>query len=302
MGERTILERRDFGKMAGYASLAAAAGLAATATNASAAQDISHKIKIAGELRTFVQRMALATAFVKLDVDRKHFLEVLTEEFELFNADIQALKSGDPKYAMPAEDNKLVLEAIGTVEIGWKVLGPQLKDVIDAGDVDAPHFTKIEKVNGHVLALTDSLLHRIMHEYKSSLPLELAYQIDVAGVQQMLSQKMIKEAILVALEFEADKHHDMLVGSMQLFDFGMDKLNGIMLHNEVMLPKPTDDIQPKLDEAKVYWEKLQPILHHVDQAHRATNEELAELARESDILMDIYGHIINALIERAAAV
>ncbi|MEM6943767.1 MAG: type IV pili methyl-accepting chemotaxis transducer N-terminal domain-containing protein [Pseudomonadota bacterium] len=294
--------RREFGKTVGVVSAVAASGLILTPSMAAAAIDVSHKIKISGDLRTFTQRMALATAFVMLDVDREHFMEVLKEEYEEFAHDMEVLVSGDPKYHMEPEQNELVLEAINTVGIGWKVLGPALKDVVDTGVVDDAHFHKIEKVNVQVMALTDSLLHRIMTEYKESLPQGLAYQIDVAGVQRMLSQKMIKEAILVALEFEADKHHGMLLGSMQLYGFGLDKLNGKMLHNEVTLPQLAAPVKAELAKAEHCWVKLQPILNKLDTAHSASPAELVELAKEADLTMDIYSAMLALLLKEAEAV
>ncbi|MEL7173440.1 MAG: type IV pili methyl-accepting chemotaxis transducer N-terminal domain-containing protein, partial [Pseudomonadota bacterium] len=150
--------------------------------------------------------------------------------------------------------------------------------------------------------LTDSLLHRIMTEYKESLPAILAYQIDVAGVQRMLSQKMIKEAILVALEHEADTHHEMLLGSMQLYGFGIDKLNGEMLHNEVMLPKPEPELKAELAKAEHCWAKLQPILEKLDSSHSVSPAELVELAKEADLTMDIYSAMLAMLLKEAEAV
>ena len=87
------------------------------------------------------------------------------------------------------------------------------------------------------MTLTDSLVHRIMNEYKDDLPMELAYQIDVSGMQRTLSQKMIKEGILIGLGFEAEAHHEMLVGSMRLFQFGMDKLRGLTVKLKTGLMK-----------------------------------------------------------------
>jgi len=285
-----------------YLSFAAVGVAALTPAHASAAVDISHRIRIAGDLRTFTQRMALSVAFVMLDVDRGHFLEVLNKEYNEFNADIEALRTGDPKYNMKAEENKLVLEAINTVEFGWKVLGPLLKDVIDAGAVDDAHFTKIEKTNTQVMTLTDNLIHRIMKEYKADIPLGLGYQIDVAGSQQMLSQKMIKEAVLIALEFEAEAHHEMLLGSMQLFEFGFDKLGGKMAHNEVLLPEPGGEIAKQLGHAADFWGKAKPILQKLDETHHADHADLIELAKESDILMEDFGAITDLLIRSLEAV
>lgn len=296
------LDRRSFMKVASTLSIASMGALAFQPSMAAAAVDVSHKIKIAGDLRMFTQRMALSTAFVMLGVEKDHYLEVLREEYVEFGEDIDALRNGDSKYSMEPEDNKLVLEAINTMEFGWSILGPALKDVIDTGTIDNPHFHKIEKVNVQVMTLADSLIHRILLEYKDDIPLDLAYQIDVVGVLRTLSQKMIKEAILVALEFEAEAHHEMLTGSMQLFRFDLDKLAGKMLHNEHMLPAPSPDIQVHLDKAEHCWAKLKPILEKLDKSHKVETAEVQELAKEADVMLEAFDAIADILIKEAALV
>ncbi len=293
------IERRRLFKLASSVSIAALGILAFSPSIAAAAIDISHKIKIAGDLRMFTQRMALSAAFVMLDVEKDHYLDVLRDEYNEFEADINSLRAGDPEYAMEPEQNELVLEAINTVEFGWKALGPELKDVIDTGVVDDAHFTKIEKVNTLVMTLADSLIHRILLEYKEEIPIDLAYQIDVVGSQRTLSQKMIKEAILVALEFEAEAHHEMLVGSMQLFRFGLDKLAGKMMHNEHTLPAPGVEIAAQLAKAEHCWVKLQPILKKLDQSHQVSKDEVKELAKEADVMLAAFDAMSDVLIKEA---
>jgi hypothetical protein len=227
---------------------------------------------------------------------------VLREEYGEFEADIATLWAGDSNYAMEPEQNQLVLEAINTVEFGWKALGPELKAAIDTGTVDDAHFTKIERTNTLVMTLADSLIHRIMLEYKDEIPLGLAYQIDVVGAQRTLSQKMIKEAILVALGFDVEAHHEMLIGSMQLFRFGLDKLAGQMQHNGQTLPALSKDISEHLTKAEHCWTKLQPILEKLDQSHQVSPDEVKELAKEADVMLAAFDAMSDVLIKEAELV
>jgi len=302
MNDLVNMDRRSLIKTASLATVASVGALAMTPSMAAAAIDISQKIRIAGDLRTFTQRMALASAFVLLDVERDHYLNVLRDEFNEFSADIEVLRQGRSEYGMAPEENTLVLEAIDTVELGWSILGPAIEHVIDTGMVDDTDFTKIEKTNVQVMSLTDSLIHRIMNEYKADIPTELAYQIDVVGVQRMLSQKMVKEGILLGLEFEADAHHEMLLGSVQVFQFGMDKLRGEMLHNEVFLPEPGSDIAEMLDRVDQIWALLQPSLEALDESHSIDSVDIVELAHEADDMLAIFDEIYAVLIRRAEAV
>jgi hypothetical protein len=299
MNNSNNLGRRGFLKATSALAITSAGILTLSPSLAAAAVDISHKVKIAGDLRMFTQRMALSAAFVMLDVETEHYLEVLTEEYDEFEADIADLRNGDPKFSMAPEQNKFVLEAINTVEFGWKILGPELKYVVDNRGIDDLHFNKIEKVNAQVMTLADSLIHRILLEYKEDIPIDLANQIDVVGVQRMLSQKMIKEAILVAMEFEAEAHHEMLVGSMQLFQFGLDKLASKMLHNERMLPEASAGIATELEKAVHCWAKLSPILNKLDQTHTFDRADLKTLADEADVMLAAFDAMADILIHEA---
>ncbi|MEH6523498.1 type IV pili methyl-accepting chemotaxis transducer N-terminal domain-containing protein [Sulfitobacter sp.] len=302
MKSTRAIDRRTLLKLVSSTSIIAMSILAFSPSIAAAAIDISHKIKIAGDLRMFTQRMALSAAFVMLDVEKNHYLDVLREEYDEFESDIAALRMGDSNYAMEPEQNKLVLEAINTVEFGWKALGPELKAVIETDAVDEAQFTKIEKTNTLVMTLADSLIHRILLEYKEEIPLGLAYQIDVVGTQRTLSQKMIKEAILVALGFDVEAHHEMLTGSVQLFQFGLDKLAGQMQHNGQTLPTPSEEISKQLSKAKHCWAKLQPILEKLDQSHQVSPDEVQELAKEADVMLAAFDVMSDVLIKEAELV
>ncbi|MEP5731928.1 MAG: type IV pili methyl-accepting chemotaxis transducer N-terminal domain-containing protein [Sulfitobacter sp.] len=295
------MERRRLFTAMVPVALATAGVLAVSPTHANAAVDVSHKISIAGDMRMFTQRMALSAAFVMLDIEKEHYLDVLTDEFHEFQADIDLLRNGDPQFEMEPEQNKLVLEAINTVEFGWSFLGPALKEIVDTKTINDAQFTKIEKINTQVMSLADSLVHRILVEY-DSLPVDLAYQIDIVGAQRMLSQKMIKEAILVALEFEVEAHHEMLLGSMSLFRFGLDKLAGKMAHNEHMLPAFTGEMAEQLQQAEHYWSELHPVLEKLDQTHEMTHEDALLLSKEADELLAVFDAMTAVLISAAEQV
>lgn len=302
MKSLSIVDRRGFFKSLGVASMASVGVLMVTPSTAGAATDVSHKIKIAGDLRTFTQRMAMASAFVMLDVEREHFLEVLREECDEFSEDIESLRNGDPEYSMEPEENKLVLEALHTVEIGWSILGPQIKEVLEAGSIDEAHFNKIEHINVQVMTLADSLIHRILFEYSEDIPTELAYQIDVVGTLRTFSQKMIKEAVLTGLGFEAEAHHEMMEGSMLVFQFGLDKLNGQMLHNEIMLPAAEGEIKAQLVQIEELWAILKPQLEAMDAAASIDAANIVELSHEADSILSFLDEISAVLIKRADAV
>ena len=103
------LSRDQLIKTLGFVAAVSTSALVFTPSMAAAAIDISHKIKIAGDLRMFTQRMVLAASFVMFDVETDHHLSVLRDEYHEFEADIAALRNDDAAYSMEPEANKLVL-------------------------------------------------------------------------------------------------------------------------------------------------------------------------------------------------
>ena len=105
---------------------------------------------------------------------------------------------------------------------------------------------------------------------------ELAVQINLSGRQRMLTQKMSKEAFLVALEIEPEKNRRNLARTMALFER---TLVGLISGDEgLKLAKaPNARIAAQLGVVMDLWKKFRPLVKRVADGHadRATLERIA---------------------------
>ncbi len=105
---------------------------------------------------------------------------------------------------------------------------------------------------------------------------ELAVQINLSGRQRMLTQKMSKEAFLVALKVEPEKNRRNLARTMALFER---TLVGLISGDEgLKLAKaPNARIAAQLGVVMDLWKKFRPLVKRVADGHadRATLERIA---------------------------
>jgi len=115
---------------------------------------------------------------------------------------------------------------------------------------------------------------------------ELATQINLAGKQRMLTQKMTKEALLVALDLDAAANAAELKKTVALFE---KTLKGLELgDDELKLVKaPNRTISAQLDVVMKLWEGYKPLVLSVaaGKADRKALEEIA--ARNPELLAEM---------------
>ncbi len=115
---------------------------------------------------------------------------------------------------------------------------------------------------------------------------ELAVQINLAGKQRMLTQKMTKEALLVALDLDAANNADELKKTVALFE---KTLKGLERgDDELKLGKaPNGTISAQLDVVMRLWEGCKPLVLSVT-AGKTDPKVLGEIAaRNLELLAEM---------------
>jgi hypothetical protein len=95
---------------------------------------------------------------------------------------------------------------------------------------------------------------------------QIAIVIDLAGKQRMLTQKMSKEALLIAKGIDVKKNQEELKQTIALFDT---TLKGLLQGDEkLQLPKTTDkDIIQQLNSISSLWSKFKPFIDRVAEGN-----------------------------------
>ncbi len=133
-------------------------------------------------------------------------------------------------------------------------------------------FLSIVPVPSHAQLDITSQLGEIVQKSTN----ELAVQINLSGRQRMLTQKMSKEALLIALEVEPEKNRRNLERTMALFER---TLVGLISGDAgLKLAKaPNARIAAQLGVVMDLWKKFRPLVKRVAAGHadRATLERIA---------------------------
>ncbi len=108
---------------------------------------------------------------------------------------------------------------------------------------------------------------------------ELAVQINLSGRQRMLTQKMAKEAFLVALRIEPEKNRRNLEQTMALFER---TLTGLISGDEglKLVQAPNARIAAQLETVMGLWKRFRPLVKRVADGH-ADRATLKKIARDN---------------------
>ena len=107
---------------------------------------------------------------------------------------------------------------------------------------------------------------------------ELARQINLAGRQRMLTQRMVKEALLFALKVDPARTRQKMLQTAQLFDR---TLKGLM-HGDAQqeLATTTDPgILKQLARVQALWKEFLPVINRLGKAAEADRASIETLAR-----------------------
>ncbi|MEM9044763.1 MAG: 4-hydroxythreonine-4-phosphate dehydrogenase PdxA, partial [Pseudomonadota bacterium] len=162
-------------------------------------------------------------------------------------------------------------------------------------EVILPAIKKLPNIVQHELTLferTERLTESLVQAHGASgLPLSLAVPIDVTGRLRALSQKMLKEALLIGLEYEAEDNRDTLVETVSMFENTLKALLGEL--QGFSLPIPPGAIPIKLREVQIAWASVKPQIDQIVAAGPVTPEGLLTLSRGSDRLLALTQDVMD---------
>ncbi len=266
-------------------STAAATPILATPLLGYAATDAEarRKINLAGRQRMLTQRMSKAALMHALDVNPDAHFTMLKDAHALFDRTLAGLEFGDAELGLPPEEHQVIRDHLQSVVGLWTVFGQVIAGVIDNGSADDAQMATIAEMNPAVLAASDKVVQKLVDVYgNSDTSLGLAISINIAGRQRMFSQKMGKEAALIALDIDAASNRENLAETTRLFQASLKALmEGLPT---ISLPAPPAQIHAKLSEVKGIWEDVEETCAEI-QSGTVERAALEKVARHTEPLL-----------------
>ena len=276
MGRRAML--------GGSMALCTATMLGGTCAHAATAAEANRKINVAGRQRMLTQRMSRSAVFAAMEVEPARHVDLLEVSRADFSRALDGLHYGDADLGLPEEEHAPVREQIAVVEDLWYPFESMARRIVDRGAAHDREILHIAEANVPLLEESDRLVDLLVQYYGTEdTDMGRAIAINIAGRQRMLSQKMTKEAGLIAYGWRSEVTADDLAETIRLFE---DSLAALMTGNpSFTLPRPPEEVWTQLTEVKGLWEGFAPQVRDVAAAVAADGAHLTFLAARSDPLL-----------------
>jgi hypothetical protein len=223
-------------------------------------KELAKSIDLAGKQRMLTQKMSKEAMLIKIGIDIDKNVNKLKKSSALFDKTLKGLMHGDKELGLVATDNKDIQSKLTEVEKLWQPFYKKIEDIYSFGNLTDNTFKYIEE---HNLKLLEKMNEAVGLYAKlgnnSSSKLKMANDINLAGKQRMLTQKIGKDLLFYQTGLDAKKALNSLKKSMVLFDKTIKGLkNGdksLKLHG-TNLPK----ILKQLDVANNSWQECKPLI------------------------------------------
>ncbi len=227
-------------------------------------------INLAGRQRMLTQKMSKEMLLVAKGIDVDANRKSLKGTAELFDSTLKGLLHGDASMGLPPTDSPVIVRQLGKVQSLWSDFYSTVQAVVGGGSVPVD---KVANINLPLLKNMNTAVRVYEKEAKKATGKSAGVVINLAGKQRMLSQKMSKEMLLVALNHQAKDNKANLRGTASLFDR---TLKGLRDGDKDLGLPPTKSaaIAKQLDKVAAIWSEFKPV------AEKAGDVNVAEVTAD----------------------
>jgi len=249
---------------------------AGAATN----KEMLMSIDLAGKQRMLTQKMSKEILLIAKNIDRDDNKKNLCETAALFNQTLTGLIYGDSELGLVKTEKLAIKRQLYKVVKLWNKFRINV-DVVLMGNTSPAVLKKIAVQNLPLLNEMNEAVNMYERESGSTLEYGMAKTLNLAGKQRMLTQKMTKELLLVAIGIEPDNNKKELAKTVRSFKR---TLTGLLDGDgERGLPKTENPaIREQLKRVKKQWDSYEPIL----TKSKVSGDDLSKAAEFNISLLD----------------
>ncbi|MFM2090322.1 MAG: hypothetical protein RLZZ127_811 [Planctomycetota bacterium] len=232
----------------------------------------SAAINVAGRQRMLSQKMFKEMLLAHHQVEADANAKAMTATMKLFTDSHRRLVQGDAEQGIPAAPTPEVAAALAAIEAPWAAFRDGLAA---AGPADAARLADLAAANERLLDAVAAMVEAYEQAQKAAMGTATGKVINWAGRQRMLSQRMAKEALLIAAAADADGARARLAKARELFASSHAALS--LGSVEAGIPAPADaGVVRQFAKVGELWTGYQAILDRVAAGEAAARGELAE--------------------------
>lgn len=247
---------------------------------------VAHRINKADRMSMLAERIAKATALIRLGLDVEIDLEQLQTSHDEFDDILLGFTTGEGTSGVTKERIVGVKNKIKVVEKYWAPMRIAVEEIVAAGTVDDEHFELVETHDIELEHASHDVVRALEDAYGGKdLDLGLALAIDLAGRQRMMTQKMAKDLAFAAIGYHAEEAHADFEKTCIKFGKIIHVLitggGGIM----TIANPPTQDAADALDRVQAHWTEMEPFAKELHALKVPSPEQVALFAHQSEELL-----------------
>lgn len=218
-------------------------------------ENLGLRLNLAGRQRMLTQRMSKEAFLVAAGIDPAANRERLAESIRLFDTTLAGLRNGDTGTGLRAASHARIASQLDDVRARFDRLREPLDRIASGG---APTREDLARIAGENRPLLKSMARAVKMEERAartrglSADPKAAVEVNLAGRQRMLTQRIAKEVVQMHLGLGDDEVRLDLRESVYMFEATLDAL---MHGDEVMeLPgRAGGEIRERLDSIHENW-------------------------------------------------
>jgi len=221
-------------------------------------KELATSINLSGKQRMLTQKMTKEAFLIRSNIDKESNIKKLKKSSQLFDKTLKGLMNGDNSLRLIATKNNEIQKQLQTVDKVWKPFYQEVQSII-LGKASDSSYKFLEQNNIPLLKEMNKAVGMYASQNRGSSKFKLANDINLAGRQRMLTQKMGKDLLFINNKFKPKKYLSDFSKSKRLFS---KTLNGLFNGDKKLklvgtkLPK----ITAQLNVVKKLWKEQQSVL------------------------------------------
>jgi len=224
-------------------------------------KELATTINLAGKQRMLSQKITKEIFLIKSSIDKKKNIKNLNHSIKLFEQTLNGLINGDKELNLVAIKNSKIQKRLKIVEKIWKKFHKDIENILHNRS-SKKSYHSIAEINLQLLKEINKVVEMYIKRGDSSnLKSSLTNDINLAGKQRMLTQKIAKEILLITNNINTKENKKELQTTISLFD---KILKGLQNGDSSLNLKGTKltKIKKELKIAQKDWEDIKPSLDY----------------------------------------
>ena len=245
------------------------------------------------ELLTLTQQLTQGTLLVALDIDKDESMKRLAGQTDRFEQRLKGLRDGGPQLAPSQAWPAALDERLDRIEFLWGQFRDLLQKIQKTGQASD---SQIETA-ANLEVLLEEAIRSFVRDFDSEAPTEYyslyLITVNVARDQTVLSQKMFKEFLYVAYQYQDAENKRNLIKSYSRLDRSFQAL----IHGDSelqLIPAPTDEVKRRWNEAREIWTQFRSIVKTMADSGEVEGEQITEVAGHSIELLKAMNNAVQA--------